>query len=124
MDSYQHRQFDVLLHSTADRFAGRITRRVDSPTVALARLRDEPEGEGVWLREFVDAVFAEFRLDDVAGAAFVLQALRKRLVTTEETVSDMLLRLAKDVFAELLTAKTVEALTQPDRFALKGTAEE
>lgn len=115
MEAYQRQQFDVMLNAAVDRFSDRMVRRWSSRSVALARLRSDPEGEGVWLDEFVHAYFTECRLDDVAGAAFVLQALQRRQVSTQETVSDRLVRLAKDVFLELLTAKTVEALARQER---------
>jgi len=115
MEAYQRQQFDVLLTTAVDRFAEQMVRRWDSPSAALAQLRSDPQGEGVWVGEFVHALFAEYRLDDVAGAAFVLQALQKRQVSTQETVSDRLVHMAKDVFLELLTAKTVQALTRPER---------
>lgn len=113
MEAYQRQQFDVMLNAAVERLAERMVRRWDSRSAALTRLRSDPEGEGVGLGEFVHDFFAEYRLDDVAGAAFVLQALQRRQVSTQETVSDRLVRLAKDVFLELLTAKTVEALARP-----------
>ncbi|MCX9192324.1 hypothetical protein C3Y87_13065 [Carbonactinospora thermoautotrophica] len=118
MDAYLRQQFDVLLLTAADRFAERIIQRCEGATNALQRLRADPQGEGVWLDEFVDAVFADFCLDDAAGAAFVLQALHKRQVTVEDTgtVSDVLVRLAKKVFADLLAAKVIEAMERAERY--------
>lgn len=118
MDAYLRQQFDVLLLTAADRFVERIVQRCEGPENALRRLQDDPQGTGVWLDEYVDAVFAEFCLDDAAGAAFVLQALHKRHVTVEDTgaVSDVLVRLAKTVFAELLARKSVEAMERAERY--------
>lgn len=120
MEAYQRQQFDVLLTTAVDRFAEQTVRNRDSRAAALAQLRTDPQGEGAWVGEFVHALFAEYRLDDIAGAAFVLQALQKRQVSTQETVSDRLVRLAKDMFLELLTAKTVEALSRPERSSDSG----
>lgn len=118
MDAYLRQQFDVLLLTAADRFVERIVQRCEGRENALRRLQDDPQGTGVWLDEYVDAVFAEFCLDDAAGAAFVLQALHKRQVTVEDagSVSDVLVRLAKTVFAELLTRKSIEAMERAERY--------
>ena len=85
---------------------------------ALRRLRENPDGEGVWLTDYVDALFAEFCLDDADGAAFVLRALRTRkvAVSAEGTVTDVLVRLAKAAFADLLAAKVIEALDRAERY--------
>ncbi|MEV5410740.1 hypothetical protein AB0K60_18080 [Thermopolyspora sp. NPDC052614] len=118
MDTYQRQQFDALLLTAADRLAERAVQRCGGHAEALQRLRENPHGEGVWLGDYVDALFAEFCLDDVDGAAFVLRALRKRQVTVEDTgsVSDVLVRLAKTAFADLLTAKVTEALDRAERY--------
>jgi hypothetical protein len=118
VDAHLRQQFDVLLLTAADRFAERVVQRCAGTANALERLHADPGGEGVWLDAYVDAVFAEFCLDDVAGAAFVLQALHKRPVVVEDsgTVSDVLVRLAKQVFAERLAAKVTEALDRAERY--------
>ncbi|MEU9890547.1 hypothetical protein [Sphaerisporangium sp. NPDC051011] len=118
MDAYQRQQFDVMLLTAAERFAERIVQRCEGQDNALRRLRTDPQGEGVWLDEYVDAVFADFCLDDAAGSAFVLQALHKRQVTVDDTgtVSDVLARLARKAFAELLAAKVIEAMDRAERY--------
>lgn len=118
MDAFLRQQFDVLLLTAADRFVERIVQRCEGQSNALRALQADPEGPGVWLSEYVDAVFAEFCLDDAAGAAFVLQALPKRPVTVQDegTVTDVLVRLAKSTFAALLLAKVVEALDRAERY--------
>lgn len=112
MDAHLRQQFDVLLLTAADRFAERITQRCQGEEQALHRLRTAPDSEGIWLTDFVDAVFAESCLDNAAGACFVLQAAQKRAacVAVEGSVAEILGQLAKTVFASLLTAKAVEAL--------------
>ncbi|MGH3904445.1 MAG: hypothetical protein ACRDTE_09685 [Pseudonocardiaceae bacterium] len=118
MDAYLRQQFDVLLLTAADRFAERVVQRCAGHGNALRQLHTDPQGPGIWLSEFVDAVFAEACLDDVAGACFVLQATPKRPVgiQSEGTVSDVLLALAKDVFVALLLTKVVEALDRAERY--------
>ncbi|MEO1087616.1 MAG: hypothetical protein AAFY88_25560, partial [Acidobacteriota bacterium] len=78
------------------------------------KLRADPNGEGVWLDEFTTHLFADFLLDNVAGACFVLQALARRRVTPPRagTVEDTLLEMARQSFAALLAAKTEESLEQ------------
>lgn len=116
MDAYLRQQFDVLLLTAADRFAERVVQRCAGRGTALQQLHTDPQGPGAWLSEFVDAVFAESCLDDVAGACFVLQATPKRPVAVqrEGTVTDVLLALAKEVFAALLLAKAIEALDRAE----------
>ena len=118
MDLYQRQQFDVLLLTAADRLAERAVQRCGGHAEALRRLRENPDGEGVWLADYVDAVFADFCLDDADGAAFVLRALRTRkvAVSAEGTVTDVLVRLAKAAFADLLAAKVIEALDRAERY--------
>jgi hypothetical protein len=118
VEAFARQQFDVLLLTAADRFAERITQRCGGAVPAAAALRADPDGEGVWLGEFVDAVFAEFCLDDAAGAAFVLQAVHKRQVDVHDSgpVGDVLGRLARSAFAQLLTAKVTEAMDRAERY--------
>lgn len=118
MDTYLRQQFDVLLQSAAQNFVERIVQRCAGQDNALRRLRTDPQGEGIWLDSYVDAVFADSCLDDAAGAAFVLQALQKRQVTVDDSgsVADVLVRLAKATFADLLAAKTVEAMERAERY--------
>jgi hypothetical protein len=118
MEPYLRQQFDMLLLTAADRFCERIAARCEGQDRALRRLRADPDGEGVWLSDFVDALFAEFCLDNAAGAAFVLQATQKRTtsVVAEGNVAGILVQLAKSVFAGLLAAKTAEALDRAERY--------
>lgn len=118
MDAHLRQQFDVLLLTAADRFAERITQRCQGEGRALHRLQTNPDGEGIWLTDFVDAVFAESCLDNAAGACFVLQATQKRATSlaAEGSVAEILVQMAKTVFASLLTAKAVEALGRVERY--------
>jgi hypothetical protein len=75
----------------------------------------------VWLDEFVAALFADFLLDNAAGAAFVLQALARRPapplpVIEGEPVERLLMRLAHVSFGVVLRNKSEEALEQRQAF--------
>ncbi|MCG8349344.1 MAG: hypothetical protein MI924_16370 [Chloroflexales bacterium] len=80
MEAYLRQQFDFLLITATERFVERIVQHSGGPEAALARLRLDPQGEGIWLDEFVRARFQDFLLDNVVGACFVLQALAWRQV--------------------------------------------
>ena len=115
MELHQRQQFDFLLHTAVERYAERLEQRLGGPGSALERLRADPNGENVWLDQFVGNLFADFLLDNVAGACFVLQALaRRRLPATrdEGTIEERLQGMARTAFAALLEAKTEEALEQ------------
>lgn len=112
MELHQRQQFDFLLLTAAERFAERIVQRNEGPDKALLRLRADPQGEGIWLDAFVQALFQDFLLDNPAGACFVLQALARRSVPPPPTgsIEAMLGSMARRAFADLLAAKTEEML--------------
>jgi hypothetical protein len=114
MEPYQRQQFDFLLITAVERYAERLVQRNEGAERALARLRAEPQGEGVWLDQFAQAIFRDFLLDGPAGACFVLQALARRSVPppAAATVEAMLQHMALRAFADLLARKTEEALEQ------------
>lgn len=117
MDLHQRQQFDFLLHTATERFVARLEERHRGAAAALAALKAAPDGAGVWLGDFVNAIFQDFLLDNADGAAFVLRSLPRRSlaahregIATAEDVEKLLVELAKCLFAELLQAKTAEAL--------------
>ncbi len=119
MDLHQRQQFDHLLQTATERFVARIEERHRGAEEAIAKLKAAPEGEGVWLCGFVDAIFRDFLLDNADGAAFILRALPKRTIDGQRaalqeaaTVEAALLALAKGLFGELLLRKSLEALEQ------------
>jgi len=121
MDLHQRQQFDFLLQTATERFAARLEERHRGAETALALLRSDPNAEGVWLDQFVEAIFADFLLDNADGAAFVLCAMPKRKlagVTAGRqdagtgTVEETLVALARCLLTELLLKKTTEVLEQ------------
>jgi hypothetical protein len=114
MDLHQRQQFDSLLAQSGESFIERIVQRCGGQDNALRALDDDPNAEGVWLDDFVDAVFADWCLDNAEGAMFVLGALQRRTLTLEADglVVDVLVRAAKGVFAELLYSKVRESMSR------------
>ncbi len=112
MEAYQRQQFDLLLGIAVERFVERITQRCGGYEGALTQLRADPQGEGVWLDEFVQAFLRDFLLDNPAGACFVLQALERRRIAAPQpgTIGTMLGQMALRAFADLLAVKTEEML--------------
>ncbi|OJF18098.1 MAG: hypothetical protein A6D91_07040 [Bacillaceae bacterium G1] len=118
MEAHEQQYFNVLLSMAVERFSERIVQRNEGVEHALERLRTNPQGEGVWLDEFVSAFFREALLDNPAGACFILQALANRKVMDparlfeSATVGDVLQKMAAQTFAVLLRQKTEEVLEQ------------
>ncbi len=121
MELHARQQFDFFFNAAIERFVDRVEQRCGGPVPALARLREDPNADGVWLDEFVVALFGDFLLDNVAGSAFILQALGRRLAPAVsskpgENVEQLLSRLAREAFGAVLRIKTEEALEQRQAF--------
>jgi hypothetical protein len=118
VDLYKRQQFDFLLVTAADRFVERIVQRNAGAANALARLQADPNGEGIWLDEFVQAIFQDFLLDNTAGACFVLEALEKRTAEPPPSgkIETMLVAMAQQAFGALLAAQVGEALDQASMY--------
>ncbi len=114
MDLYQKQQFDFLLFTATERFVERIEQRNAGAGNALARLRADADGEGVWLAEFTRAIFQDFLLDNIEGACFVLTALAKRPAPAAQpgAIEPVLVGMAQAAFAALLKQKAEERLEQ------------
>lgn len=115
MELYQRQQFDLLLQAAVERYVERLEQRNQGPEEALKRLRQNPSGEGIWLPDFVDAVFEDFLLKDGDGAAFILRALASKPLPKvrlegNQTIEHFLLACARAAFMELLRQKTEEYL--------------
>ncbi|BDG47382.1 MULTISPECIES: hypothetical protein [Parageobacillus] len=118
MNPHEQQYVNLLLAMAVDRFSERIIQRNEGAQKALERLRTNPQGEGIWLNEFVDAFFRDALLDNPAGSCLILQALANQRVhdlsniAERVTVGEMLQEMAKQTFAALLHRKTEEALEQ------------
>ncbi|MDP2712124.1 MAG: hypothetical protein Q8O56_12985 [Solirubrobacteraceae bacterium] len=114
MDLHQQQQFELLLAQAAESFIERIVQRCAGQENALRALRDDRNADGVWLDDFVDAVFADWCLDNAEGAAFVLCALQRRPLTIDAsgTVGELLVHAAKSAFGELLHGKVLESMSR------------
>ena len=77
MELYERQAFDMFVSLAVERFCERIVQRNGGMERALARLREDPDGEGVWLGRFVEAFFRENALDNPGGACLVLRALER-----------------------------------------------
>ncbi len=113
---HEEQQFHFLLFTAVERFTERLEQRCGGSAAALDRLRDEPEGEGIWLTQFAQAIFNDFLLNNPAGACFILQALASQpspvlpLADITATIETHLQTLALAAFARSLQAKTEESL--------------
>lgn len=114
MNLHEKQQFDFFLMTSAERFADRIVQRCAGSANALRQLKEDPQGEGIWIEEFVEALFEDFLLNNTAGACFILSALERRPVEISETgkVEEVLQKMARKVYAELLRIKIIESLEQ------------
>ena len=112
MDLHERQQFDLLLQLSVERYVERLEQRNEGPENALHRLRAAPQGKGIWLSRFVEAIFQDFLLNTPDGAAFVLRALpgRKIHAPLPGSVESMLKGMAAQAFSDLLREKTEEEL--------------
>jgi hypothetical protein len=122
---HERAQFDFLLNTAAERFVERLVQRTGGLEEGLAALRADPNGEGVWLDEFVRAVLRDFLLDNTEGSCFVLQALADRTVASASggagtgTVREALGALAVTAFSAVLAVKVDQGI----EMALSGHLE-
>lgn len=112
MELYLRQQFELLLQEATGNFGERIVHRCGGEQAALDRLRTEPDGDGVWLSEYVDNFFEEHLLTGTGAACFVLEALERRSIPADPggPVSEVLPRLARQAFAEVLSAQTAQLI--------------
>jgi hypothetical protein len=122
---HEEQQFDFLLLTAVERYTERLEQRCGGAGTALRRLREEPEGEGIWLTQFATAIFQDFLLDTVGGACFVLQALASQPIPeiaqggdgkSKVKIEDVLNAMALTAFAAVLRAKTEESLERAALF--------
>lgn len=114
MELFARQHADRLLETATADFVGRAVHRCGGVDEALRRLREDPDGEGVWASRFVDAFVTEEMLDTPAASAFVLEAFATRTVGPDAggPVAEVLDRLARQVLRDLLVAKADQHLQQ------------
>ena len=112
MEIFLRQQFELLLQEATGNFTERVVHRCGGPDPALERLTNDPDGEGVHRGQFVQAFFEENLLDNAAGHCFVLEALERRTVPADPggLVGDVLGRLARAAFAEVLSTMTAQLI--------------
>ncbi|WP_044896543.1 hypothetical protein [Bacillus alveayuensis] len=122
MNPHEQQYFNLLLAMAVDRFSERIIYRNEGAQNALDRLRTNPQGDGIWLNEFVDAFFQDALLNNSAGSCLILQALSNQRLSVsadifeQATVGEVLQEMAKRTFSTLLQRKTEEGLEQTIAF--------
>ncbi len=129
MELYERQQFDFLLQAAVERYVERLEQRNQGALNALDRLRQDRDSEGIWMTEFVDAIFEDFLLANSGGAAFLLRSLASRRIPAVsskpgQTVEQFLIHSAKAVFTELFLQKTEECLEQHASFEAVSTGAE
>lgn len=112
MEVFEKVLFEEVLNMAVSRFSERIVQRCAGTQNALTLLAANCEGEGVWLGQFIDNFLVDNLLNNVAGAAFILQALERQKITGiyEGPVGEVVQAMAREVFAELVQKKTLESL--------------
>ena len=112
MEPYERQAFDMFVSLAVERFCERIVQRNGGVERALARLREDPDGEGVWLGRFVEAFFRENALDNPGGACLVLRALERWEApkTGAGRIGEVLQQMAQAAFARLVGRKAEEVL--------------
>jgi hypothetical protein len=127
MDLHQRQQFDGLLQTATERFVARLEERFRGPDAALAALRDDPAAATARVAEFVAAIFRDFLLENADGAAFILRSLPRRSIAAHRTAvaaaattEDLLIGLARGLFAEVLLTRTLESLEQRGGYQAVG----
>lgn len=112
-------QFERTLAAAVERLCERSIQRCGGPVAALAQLKTDPEGEGVWLSRFVKSFLEEELLNTPAGSAFILLALSRRPAPTIQpaNIGKTLEAMAEAAFAALVREKTIELLERESMFA-------
>lgn len=118
MDPHLRQQFDLLLLGATERYVERLQHRCGGVSEGLARLREDPEGSGVWLTEFAGQVMQDHLLDNAAGACFVLRNVPRHELPAVGAgrVEERLISMATRALADLLRRKAEEALERAASF--------
>ncbi|MHB8188874.1 MAG: hypothetical protein ACYDHP_00305 [Ferrimicrobium sp.] len=123
MEPWSQSMFDLFFMGAVDRLFERATARFGGPEEAVREMRAYGHTGEELVAGFVDALFVDAGIGDTAGACFVLQALERRQLTVVDFtggVGDLLLKLAKSSFTELLVNKTIEAAELSMSYGYRG----
>ena len=125
MHQHERQQFEFFLQTAVERYVERLEQRFRGAEAAMQNLRQDPNGQGVWLEGFCQAVFEDFLLNNVNGACFILCAMAQQTLVpicanmelgpSKESsikVEVHLVNLAKRQFSQLLYNKSLETLEQ------------
>ncbi len=112
MELHLRQQFELMLSEATGNFVERIVHRCGGEDEALRRLQEDPNSDGVWIEEFVNAFFEEHLLTSVGGACFVLEALERRSVPADAggPVAEVVPRLARAAFADVLAVQAAQLI--------------
>ena len=112
MDDHERLYIDSLIHEACDLVCQTAIQRLAGPTNVLRRLREDPNGDGIWLDRFVKMFLAERALSGAAGSCAILQALSTRPMPAADgsTIGELLDASASMAFADLVRIKADEAL--------------
>lgn len=124
MNDHERMHIDGLVHEACDLLCETAIQRCGGPRNALSQLRDDPDGEGVWLDRFVAMFLGEHALDNEAGACAILEALARRPMpevsapgpssapsgTRPPTIGEVLKEASSAAFRDLVRLKADEAL--------------
>lgn len=118
MNDHERLHIDGLVHEACDLLCETAIQRCAGPTRALTQLREDPNGEGVWLDRFTKMFLSEHALDNEAGACAILEAFSRRPMpeVRAEKVGEMLKLASAHVFADLVRTKADEALERATAF--------
>lgn len=126
MSPHEEEYFNIILQMAVERFSERALYRLGSVEEVIRKLRDDPQGDGVWLDQFVDVFFNDLLLHQIEGYAFIVRALSDQPIRLSslfdgpneraETLETILRRLAVTSFADLLQKKTIEVLEQQSMY--------
>ena len=126
MSPHEEEYFNIILQMAVERFSERALYRLGNVEEVIRKLRDDPQGEGVWLGQFVDVFFNDLLLHQIEGYAFIVRALSDQPIRLSslfdgpneraETLETILRRLAVTSFADLLQKKTIEVLEQQSMY--------
>lgn len=113
MNDHERVHIDGLVHEACDLLCETAIARCAGPTNALRVLRDDPNGDGVWLDRFTVMFLGEHALDTTPGACAILECFERRpmpAMGAGGTVAGGLQEASRAVFADMVRRKADEAL--------------